>query len=63
VSKKLLGMYCHTHMVAVSTRGYVVLVVENTHATPRQQLKPIASTKSNAFHSHSCGVPQTTTPT
>jgi len=31
--------------------------------TPRQQLKHNPNPKSNAERSHSCGVPQTTTPT
>jgi len=50
-------------MVAVPTWGYVVLVVEITHPTPRQQLKHNPNPKSNAALSHSCGVPQTATPT
>jgi len=53
----------HTHTAPNSTWRYVVLVVEITHPTPRQQLKSNRNPKSNAFLSHSCGVPQTTTPT
>jgi len=44
-------------MVAFSTWGYVVLVVENSHATPKPQMKVLAETKSNALQLQSCGVP------
>jgi hypothetical protein len=56
-------MYFHTHMAAVSTWLYVVLVVENSHATPKQKLKHNATPKSNAALLHSCGVPYAATPT
>jgi hypothetical protein len=51
------GTCFHTHMVAASTWGYVVLVEDFSLPTPKQQLKPIATPKSNAILSHSCGVP------
>jgi len=59
----VFSTFLHIHTESFSTWLYVDGVGEFSHATPRQQLKRNLNPKSNAPLSHSCGVPQTTTPT